>query len=176
MVGWGRQGGRQAPWWRGEGPGGPVNPQESPSASLPQPLRRLGLIIGDITLAGKLRRLSRRDGPSCTQKACWRRIDRAKRDIKWGRVPRWWFRGTRPPSVLAFGPRCPALHPAGRASCLDGIVWKSRAPRKWVGSRGFGKWNGPVMSESGAPGGTRTRDKRFRKPLLYPTELQGRPK
>ena len=30
-----------------------------------------------------------------------------------------------------------------------------------------------LASKSGTPGATRTRDTRFRKPLLYPPELQG---
>ena len=30
-----------------------------------------------------------------------------------------------------------------------------------------------LASNSGTPGATRTHDTRFRKPLLYPTELQG---
>jgi hypothetical protein len=32
----------------------------------------------------------------------------------------------------------------------------------------------PVLYENGVPGVTRTRDPRFRKPMLYPTELRGR--
>ncbi len=30
-----------------------------------------------------------------------------------------------------------------------------------------------IEQENGAPGGTRTRDKRFRKPLLYPLSYRG---
>src|SRR4051812_34032078 len=36
-----------------------------------------------------------------------------------------------------------------------------------------GKWSRPARGASSAPGVTRTRGQRFRKPLLYPSELQG---
>ncbi len=34
-------------------------------------------------------------------------------------------------------------------------------------------WGADLALKSGTPGATRTRDTRFRKPLLYPPELQG---
>ena len=46
---------------------------------------------------------------------------------------------------------------------------KSRLKNRTVSSIGF-----TLMIDIGAPGVNRTPDKRFRKPLLYPTELRGR--
>ena len=54
------------------------------------------------------------------------------------------------------------------ATCFIPISGQNSAP-----NQGEHPQLGALLSSGGTPGRTRTADKRFRKPLLYPPELQG---